>query len=340
MLNDSVIAWLKKTLGVKSIELAPINGGANNLGIKVTSENQSWFLKSFNTQSPNVKYKQQNEFLFSQEVYRNSLTATPKPIAINLEENVSLFAYIEGKRVEKACKNAVQQAILFFQNINQQVPSPHLNIASESPSTLAEFSDIITNRLKRLETVIINSDQLSTDYHKVLTLIRQRQETLTCNLPLHWQKALERNVLSPSDFGFHNAIETSSCLYFIDFEYAGLDTPWKVFADFFSQPAVPVDLTFAREFLKLEQFSLLKENHEDTLKIFELTQLKWCLIMLNEFLPEVQTRRIHSWNISCFNEQQKKLHIAQLTQLKKCYDYFESIPNKISGLDKLLRDLK
>jgi hypothetical protein len=101
---------------------------------------------------------------------------------------------------------------------------------------------------------------------------------------------------------------------------------------------MPVDLTFAREFLKLEQFRLLKENPEDTLKIFELTQLKWCLIMLNEFLPEVQTRRIHSWNISCFNEQQKKLHIAQLTQLKKCYDYFESIPNKVIELDKLLRD--
>ncbi|MCG9709068.1 aminoglycoside phosphotransferase family protein [Pseudoalteromonas sp. Isolate3] len=338
MLNDSVIAWLKITLGVKSIELTPINGGANNLGIKVTSGNQSWFLKSFNTQSPNVKYKQQNEFLFSQEVYRNCLTATPKPIAINLEENVSLFAYIEGKKIENACNNAVQQAILFFQNINQREPSAHLNIASESPSTLAEFSHIITNRLKRLETVTIKSEQLNVDYHKALTLIRLRQEKLTSNLAQHWQKEQQRSVLSPSDFGFHNAIEASSGIYFIDFEYAGLDTPWKVFADFFSQPAVPVDLTFALEFLKLEQFRLLKENPEDTLKVFELTQLKWCLIMLNEFLPEVQARRAHSWNISCLNERQQKLQIAQLTQLKQCYDYFESIPNKISGLDKLLRD--
>ena len=340
MLNDSVIAWLKITLGVNSIELTPINGGANNLGIKVTSGNQSWFLKSFNTQSPNVKYKQQNEFLFSQEVYNNGLTATPKPIAINLEENVSLFAYIEGKKVENACKNAVQQAIIFFLNINQQVPSPNLNIASESPSTLAEFSNIITSRLKRLATVIIKSNQLSADYHNALTMIRLRQEKLTSNLAQHWHKEQERSVLSPSDFGFHNAIEASSSIYFIDFEYAGLDTPWKVFADFFSQPAVPVDLIFSVEFLKLEQFKILKENPEDTLKVFELTQLKWCLIMLNEFLPEVQARRIHSWNISCFNEQHKKLHIAQLKQLKKCYDYFEFIPYKINKLDQLLRELK
>ncbi|TMO44834.1 aminoglycoside phosphotransferase [Pseudoalteromonas sp. S4389] len=340
MLNDSVIAWLKITLGVKSIELAPINGGANNLGIKVTSGNQSWFLKSFNTQSPNAKHKQLNEFLFSQEVYKNCTTATPKPIAINLEENVSLFAYIKGKKVEKACKNAVQQAILFFQNINQQIPSHHLNIASESPSTLAEFSSIVSNRLKKLETVTIKNEQLSADHHKMLSLIRKRQEKLTSNLAQHWQKELQRSVLSPSDFGFHNAIEASSNIYFIDFEYAGLDTPWKVFADFFSQPAIPVDLTFALEFLKLKQFRLLKENPEDTLKVFELTQLKWCLIMLNEFLPEVQARRIHSWNISCFNKQQKELQAAQLSQLKKCFDYFESIPNRVNWLDKLLRDLK
>jgi len=340
MLNDSVIAWLKIILGVNSIEFTPINGGANNLGIRVTSGKHSWFLKSFNTQSPNVKYKQQNEFLFSQEVYRNSLTATAKPIAINLEENVSLFAYIEGKKVEKACKNAVLQAILFFQNINHQAPPPQLNIASESPSTLAEFSSIVSNRLKKLETVAIESEQLSADYHKALTLIRQRQDKLTCNLAQHWQQEQQRSVLSPSDFGFHNAIKATSGYYFIDFEYAGLDTPWKVFADFFSQPAVPVDLTFALEFLKLEQFRPLKENPGDTIKVFELTQLKWCLIMLNEFTPEVQARRIHSWNISCFDEQQKKLHAAQLTQLKKCYNYFESIPNKVIELGKLLRDLK
>ncbi|TMP43486.1 aminoglycoside phosphotransferase [Pseudoalteromonas citrea] len=339
MLNDSVITWLKITLGVKSIELTPINGGANNLGIKVSSGKHSWFLKSFNKQSPNVKYKQKNEFLFSQEVYKNSLTATPKPIAINLKESVSLFSFIEGRKIEKASKNAVQQSILFFQNINLQVPPRHLNIASESPSTLAEFGNIVSYRLKKLETVTIKSEQLSTDYHKVLTLIRQRQEKLTYNLAQHWYKEQQRSVLSPSDFGFHNAIEANASLYFIDFEYAGLDTPWKVFADFFSQPTVPVDLTFAVEFLKLEQFRSLIENPEDTVKVFELTQLKWCLIMLNEFLPEVQARRIHSWNVSCLDEQRKKLQIAQLTQLEKCYDYFESIPNKIVELDKLLRDL-
>ena len=46
--------------------------------------------------------------------------------------------------------------------------------------------------------------------------------------------------LSPSDFGFHNAIlANDGRLRFIDFEYAGWDDPSKLICDFFCQPAVP-----------------------------------------------------------------------------------------------------
>ena len=49
--------------------------------------------------------------------------------------------------------------------------------------------------------------------------------------------------LSPSDFGFHNAlVDERAGLTFLDFEYAGRDDPAKLVSDFFCQPEIPVPL--------------------------------------------------------------------------------------------------
>ena len=48
-------------------------------------------------------------------------------------------------------------------------------------------------------------------------------------------------VLSPSDFGFHNALlDRQGNVRFFDFEYAGWDDPAKLVCDFFCQVEVPV----------------------------------------------------------------------------------------------------
>ena len=39
--------------------------------------------------------------------------------------------------------------------------------------------------------------------------------------------------MSPSDFGLQNTLFTKNKLFFIDFEYAGLDDPAKCLLDFF-----------------------------------------------------------------------------------------------------------
>ena len=48
-------------------------------------------------------------------------------------------------------------------------------------------------------------------------------------------------ILSPSDFGFHNTIKSKK-LYFIDFEYFGLDDPVKLVIDFILHPGMKLNL--------------------------------------------------------------------------------------------------
>jgi hypothetical protein len=52
--------------------------------------------------------------------------------------------------------------------------------------------------------------------------------------------APKERCVSPSDFGFHNAIRTAPGIRFIDFEFAGWDDPAKATLDFNLQPRVPV----------------------------------------------------------------------------------------------------
>ena len=43
-------------------------------------------------------------------------------------------------------------------------------------------------------------------------------------------------ILSPSDIGFHNTLKCRNKIFFIDFEYFGLDDPIKITSDFIIHP--------------------------------------------------------------------------------------------------------
>lgn len=101
--------------------------------------------------------------------------------------------------------------------------------------------------------------------------------------------------ISPSDFGFHNALLTDlNSLFFIDFEYAGRDDPVKMICDFFCQPEVPVPPSYLpmfsnRVFERLDNPQLHCQRLEMLLPVHTL---KWCCIILNEFLPVGRARRM------------------------------------------------
>ena len=100
--------------------------------------------------------------------------------------------------------------------------------------------------------------------------------------------------LSPSDFGFHNAVLTEhSQLTFFDFEYAGWDDPAKTICDFFCQPKVPVSLDFYDVFASAIAAcaSSPEKVRARADRLLPLYRIKWCCILLNEFLPVDEQRR-------------------------------------------------
>lgn len=101
-------------------------------------------------------------------------------------------------------------------------------------------------------------------------------------------------MLSPSDFGFHNALKKPDGTFvFIDFEYFGWDDPAKLLADFLHHPAM--NLTFKQKINFLNGFigsELFEEEIFRRLKlIYPVVGLKWCLLILNVCSLDVMQRK-------------------------------------------------
>jgi hypothetical protein len=123
-----------------------------------------------------------------------------------------------------------------------------------------------------------------------LTQAEARDNGLSLDQPLD----LLARCVSPSDFGFHNAlVSPDGQATFIDFEYAGWDDPAKLVCDFFCQPAVPVSRRHFDAFARAVAVCF-----PDSATVFTraclllpVYRVKWVCILLNEFLPVGGGRR-------------------------------------------------
>ena len=106
---------------------------------------------------------------------------------------------------------------------------------------------------------------------------------------------LDKKTLSPSDFGFHNAIKTKDGkIVFCDFEYFGWDDPAKLTSDFLLHPAMHLSEDLKKYFVRSIQ-KIFSSNQDLRVRlglVYPLFGMKWCLIFLNEFLSQGFSRRL------------------------------------------------
>ena len=118
-------------------------------------------------------------------------------------------------------------------------------------------------------------------------------------------------------------MRNSGEICFIDFEYAGWDDPAKAVGDFFCQPAVPVPFDYFEQYLQeavsySPNGALLAERVRGLLPVF---QIKWCCIILNEFLPDAAQRRR-------FANPTTEPELRKRSQLEKAQRFFKLISNQ------------
>jgi hypothetical protein len=248
--------------------------------------------------------------------------------------NIGLYEYVEGRRVTVGDVDAalVEQAAQFFLRLNDARhadAAAALGPASEACFSVSEHFAMVDGRVARLESIPGESavdrqaQAFAADLARGWASLRSSIERRLAAMGESLGASVPDRCISPSDFGFHNALlGGDNRVRFIDFEYAGWDDPAKMVADFFTHPGVPVDACWFDSFVASTMSysaaaDALVERARLLLPIFKL---KWCCIMLNEFLPD-SARRRHFANPQMDRASRKQLQLEKATALFRIIRY-------------------
>jgi hypothetical protein len=250
ILQESIAVLLNKaSFSTSILHIEQCQNGKNNRTYRVATKEGVFAVKKYFQQSGDKRDRLASEFAFLTYAKKVVPNRVPTPFSCDAENGLALYEFIDGVSFEKDAlsRQDVTQAIDFFCALNEpsaRMSAEALPMASEACFTIQAHIDLIGARIHELQNIApeINQDQIAQVYIQALkSSWSVHIEKIKNRSDLNVALDLSQRCLSPSDFGFHNALRRQDgTICFLDFEYAGWDDPAKMSGDFFAQLAIPV----------------------------------------------------------------------------------------------------
>jgi thiamine kinase-like enzyme len=338
--TKQVSALLKNADYQGPFELNPMSGGKNNRVYLAKQSNRIiGVLKQYYHQKEDLRDRLNSEWRFSEFLWNTDIRQIPEPVVSDPSNHIALYRFINGKKLipERITKAHIDQAIDFYFSINSfrlLENARSLPDASEACFSLGEHIRLIDRRILNLKNIKSRSEMdkkarefIDRELMPVWETVRTATFTSAHDNGFSLNEAIPftNRRLSPSDFGFHNALEDNNGrLFFMDFEYAGWDDPAKMVCDFFCQPAIPVPQQYFPTIIE----KIVRELGEPDIQrqrielLYPIYQIKWCCIVLNEFLPWGRSRRL-------FMDTTSDSEKIKEGQLRKARDIIQNVSQKL-----------
>jgi len=280
--------FLPELLIINAIQ---IEGRGNSKVFKLESNIKKFYLLKL---YPDLQYDERkrldNEFQALSILY-NKDYPVPKPIAKLEKLNWGVFEWIDGESITKNDKGYLKDAINFISKIKNDTKSICNNVknsnASEACLSGEEIEKQINKRIQELKK-IKNNDLYKFLNNELANVALQLLCVAKKNMGPIFKKNITKDniILSPSDFGAHNALRIKDGKYiFIDFEYFGIDDPVKLVSDFYWHPGMIFNKKLKNQWLncaeKIFQNDITYIKRLDS--YLPLYGIRWCLIILNRF---------------------------------------------------------
>jgi len=190
-------------------------------------------------------------------------------------------------------KDDIQRAVIFMRCLNEDLELAKRHVNGRAADGFLRITDHLQNIEQRVSKMSV--EHLPASYRakaeeliKCITRELDHLQESTAQLIAkgNCEDVLDpiERCLSPSDFGFHNAIRTPQGIKFFDFEFAGWDDPVKAVADFDLQPRVPLNVRKIALSKALPQWGKGLAERYDIL--FPILKLKWVCIILAVLNPD------------------------------------------------------
>ena len=287
------------------LEIERLSGGKNNRVYRVAlKEGQTVALKLYHTDQRDRRDRLSAEWSFLAYAWERGVRNVPRPLAHDPRTHAGLYGFVPGRRLstDEIGPSAVRQAADFVIAVNGAPRQPErLEPGSEACFSLADHLATVDRRVARLDSLDNAAPFAAEAQQLVANRLRPAWDRARAGIvdgagrermPL--DAAIGSICVSPSDFGYHNALtDSAGRLTFIDFEYAGRDDPAKLVCDFFCQPEVPVSLDHFETFVAaLEKpLGLGGADLWRCRALLPAYRIKWVCIILNEFLAVGANRR-------------------------------------------------
>ena len=290
------------------LRLTRLPGGRNNQVYRLDpDEGEPLVIKRYFHDPRDSRDRLGAEWSFITHAWSRGLRSVPEPLACDPAEQAALYSFVPGHKLAAAeLKPAhVDAAIDFVLAVNER-PRPQLAPGSEACFSLSEHIATVERRVSRLATLDMAAPHADDARRLVTEKLLPAWKTVKAQLAAGAKAAglaadqllaTEDCCLSPSDFGFHNALlDEEGRLTFLDFEYAGCDDPAKLVSDFFCQPDVPVPLSLHAHFIDrmAQGLGLDSAGVTRSRMLLDAYQIKWACIILNDFLPLGAARRAYA----------------------------------------------
>ncbi|MGZ0216936.1 MAG: hypothetical protein ACKVKP_12890 [Acidimicrobiales bacterium] len=292
-------AWGKNQFGSGDAIITSQSGGANNQVYLWENSSNRAIVKLYGPPKLGLsdRFIAETEFL----EYANTVAGDFVPQLLNCDADLRVVAmeYIEGRNFgakNKPTLADIQRASEFLAllNIDQNSARQVIkNRAADGFLGLTEHAENIEQRIANLSSHHLPqefrkpSNILISNLKRIWLDVSSRLATSISNSEVVDQLDEKYCCLSPSDFGFHNAVSSADGTKFYDFEFAGWDDPAKAIADFFLQPRIRV----STEHMSLMQKAIASSIPIDILQqrakfLSPILQVKWITIVLAVLRPQ------------------------------------------------------
>lgn len=301
-------------------DVASTDGRGNSRVFRVQTTDSTYALKMY----PDLAFDKRPRRLCewsALELLSQKNLPVPSPRATSEALNWSLIEWIHGVAPDNDHRSVLEQATQFVAELlrlSRESPTG-IGLATEACLRPSAILEQIDTRLALLRE--IQDERLKKFLDEQVTPEREaRARHAKAELLSAWDQdvALDSRILSPSDFGFHNALVTDAGrLTFYDFEYFGWDDPVKLVADFVLHPGSAMS-SKAQGWWLSTMVSTFGTDRAFALRLracLPLYALRWTLILLNEFLPGKSRGRMFAKGIV-----ESQLPNVRTTQLGKASD--------------------
>ncbi len=311
-------------------------GGANNRTYRVRTASRLVFAKVYFQHDDDPRDRLGAELGFARFARAHGVRTVPEVIASDRSLGIALYAFVPGRRLRRNEVDAARldEALRFVEQLNRHREAPDaaaLPVASAACFSIEQHLAHVDRRLENLLHIRAR-DEVDTAARRFLDeqllpcwrTTAARARATAEKLPMTAAALLpqEQRCLSPSDFGFHNALlGDDGRLVFHDFEYAGWDDPAKLACDFFCQPELPAPRELRAGFVeRLTSALRLPDWHRDRALLLQpVYDIMWCCILMNDFLTVGGERRHFARGSGGRERKQQQLNKARqrLAELKE-----------------------